>query len=1611
MTNKYTNMLQSVNKAIKSIVLWCFLLLTTSVIAPAQTGPGGVGNQNGTDGQPRNVLWLDASTLTPGLADGADVTSWTDRSGNTVTFTTTTNSPNAPEFVLSGLNGLPVVRFNGSNSERLVRTGFADMPTNGITTIIVIKEATIETGGSAIVSYATGTGNSSNGYTIFNRNNGVLRTYVNNDQQGSGDLTGGFKIFSSRWKNSGELTHHLNSDAESSTTSSSTVAVTAGGALALGGEQDAVDGDYAANQDLDGDIAEIIMFSASISNADRLIVENYLSQKYGITITNDFFGNLPAYDASYFTDLRGIGSDGTDTRTDALASDALTLLETNGSLDADEYVMLAHNNTLHANNITTEIADATNVTDRWARDWYVEVNRGGGASGVGGGDVSVEMVFDFTAAGFANPGTPGNYVLLYRSTSTGDFDRVFADSYTLEDADKIVVSVPASRLKTGYYTLGTGNPLLVQTWYVFQDGNWSNPSTWTTDASTAPQLKNPANEVPAPADEVIIRSGRTVTIQPGQNNKAVNAIKVDGNLNVTTTTGHQFGTINGSGIIRLAGYNFGTNRVDNFPGGVTNGNIGFTDADNGGTVAINASFDLTLNKARTFRNLTINLTDATKKVILGEDLTLNGALNITRGGFQFGTATGTANRTLTVAKDVSVAAAGRITTANTNQRHTFTLEGNFTSDGNVRFTNRTNFASDADRRNPDHNYYTSAPNNGIVNVVFTNDNADQTADFRNTTYFYRIVIDKGEDATYKLLLKASSASHFRLLGAANDNVDGNGQTAAQNTNAFALINGTAEIGGNVEIPVLSRTGNYGISSTARLWVNGGEVVKHGGAIVPYGVLEVSDGKLEVPGRNGVTLRANGLFKVDGGTATVNQVRTSVQGAGSLGGYNQSGGTVVVDGLFGEGNASNDDYYNFSLTYPGNVFIMSGGTLTVRNTQGPGALFINSDPGNVEVTGGTVVVESSGTNLAAITSRAPFFNLTVSNSINSTDANAKVAVSGGTSGSPGDDPRTISSAPDLVVLNDLTIETGTTRNAGPNTYGGYLDLCPDGTSCANLEVERNLTINDSGVLDLFTDATDNVGSATLTFNGTENGILYVGDITTYTATLTGYDDPDENESYVDYRLPIYDLVVDKSGDTLQLQAKNPGVEDGAGILTASNGKNLDSNNARLLYIRNGLTVSGGSTLNQIDPSGNQFGYIVRVYATEINVDGNLLVYEQGVNPLNSFLEVREQDEPTVGDVILINSTDESTIGNLVVDLGNDELRLGSDLTVSRMAYRHGGVNLGTHNLKVDILDLNTESSGDNRRLRDGNGEYLFGDNRSGAEQYFFTAGNASDGGLSIKVPRVTNVHGTSDEQNVGFDPSYDNRNHEYQNNNLLFFPTGIKDKYTPAVCYIAADGTYSGDEYVTVRPVDSELQTTNLSGGDVLPYYWNVDFEGFAGGEEPTVSWLFQYDQNDVSGTEANYVPGKVLDGGDYTRSDDGDEDAVKHGGNSGNSGTDESGNIMGNNPGNIIIFNGITAASDANDNIDTGTGDKIFNDGGTPDLSNNPVDDNWQNAFPGPGFTLENANYTAGVANRFTGSVQRYYSALSVTFSTSNDSWTETSSWSTLGHNSNTNTGTYPQAG
>ena len=121
---------------LKGIILLLFFTLNFNIFA--QTGPGVGGSAAGTADQPKNVLWLDASTLI--LTDGVDLTTWTDLSGNNNNLTQL-NTSFTPIFQddASNINGYARAEFSKADN-RIIINPFNSMPTSGITTFIVYSK-------------------------------------------------------------------------------------------------------------------------------------------------------------------------------------------------------------------------------------------------------------------------------------------------------------------------------------------------------------------------------------------------------------------------------------------------------------------------------------------------------------------------------------------------------------------------------------------------------------------------------------------------------------------------------------------------------------------------------------------------------------------------------------------------------------------------------------------------------------------------------------------------------------------------------------------------------------------------------------------------------------------------------------------------------------------------------------------------------------------------------------------------------------------------------------------------------------------------------------------------------------------------------------------------------------------------------------------------------------------------------------------------------------------------------------------------------------------------------------------------------------------------------
>ncbi len=1437
----------------KSLLLLISLIFIISANITAQTGPGGVGNSGGTSGQPRNILWLDASTL--GFADGADLTTWDDLSGNSNNLTQGTASF-TPIFQDDGsnINGHPRAEFSKDNN-RIIINPFNDMPTSGITTIMVYKTSGT---GDGMLSYANTTND--NAFLLLNNSN--LRTYVSNDgsyhYDDSGDAfnSGNWQIMSHKWKSSGgNIIINQDGDQVHTATLENGTSIAAGGCFGIGGEQDGVNSGWSGSQDFVGEMAEVVMFNSSINKAQRLLVENYLSQKYALAFTtasNDHYGNDGDYNSSYIYNIAGIGqeSDGDHTQT---VSGGLYLYEWNSSLANTEYAMLGHDNTVNSSATVRTDAEITTcgAEAAWARDWYIEKTSSDG--------VDIKLIFDFKE-GLTDgqyPANVANYVLLYRAATSGNYSVVTTAGQGTFDADQVYFNISDANLSNGYYTIGTNDQtnspvegVAGRTWYALTSGDWDTWDYWTLDPSGS-LPNNPSNETPAAIDKVVIHTGKTITISA--DTKSVASITVDGILQLGTTSGHNFTTINGSGRIRLSS--------DNFPAGDA---THFTTAGQGEGAVVWQGGSYNLSTAHTFFKMEVDLDNSANTLTMLADYTLNGELVVETGILQINDNSSTTNLNIEIQGDITIESTGQIMTGTGNARHQFDLYGNLTNGGTIEFTNRTLPLVAG--------YYTAEASNGIVDANFLNDTENQSVLCNGITNFYRIEIDKGTDMTYELAIEASSTANFKLFGYANEAHASTTQLVT-NTNALGLIKGTVRIKANVEIPNLSSNGNYNISEAAKLWVDGGTVsTTISNSIVTYGTAKVSSGTFEALVANGFTLRDNGEIIVEGGILNTNQIKTSTMGSGQVGSYVQTGGTANI-----YGTNSNSDYYVFNLTFTDNVFLMTGGTLHIHEAHGKGGIFINSDPANHNVTGGTVICDIDDSEDFIITSRAPFWNVILRNTTAGVDEH--ILDEGVDVGSTDEDL----AAQPLLVLNDLTIESDAVFK--PNSI--------------DVNVGRNLTIEEDGIYD--EQYNTNVSSHTLTFDGTEAGVIDLQNI-----TETGGQPAGAHQRF-------YNIVIDKpQGIRLTMNAN------------ASKSTTSWSNN--LIQVTNDFQLLNG-TLNQAD-------YSLRMDGT-ITVQDTLGVYY--TSNIDAQIKIASSQATT------INTTENAVIGNFRVNSYGQTITFTSDIYIKRIHFVAGRIYMGTNELKVDAFRYSpweAQATGCPDCASDADGRGCFSE-----DDMVIFDGNASDGGLSLYIPS----DGLKTESDLLDLP--DGTNIDIANDEFLF-PIGIgtdgcagSAKYTPAIVKIS---TSTDDGYITITPADAELKTTDLTGGDLLDYYWKVDYEDFT--TEPTIQYKFYYNDNDIVGAESGYYPGKVLDIEPFTRSYENDLTKV-----------DEANNL--------ITFNG-----------------------------------------SGSGFTLEKANYTAGVAGRFVGAPTVYYSRAV------NGVWWEwqvTNHWSTDATNKHIGApaGSYPGVG
>lgn len=385
-------------------------------------------------------IWLRADagvTQSSGL-----VSTWSDQSGNG-NDVTEADASEQPSYVSDGINGNPVVSFDGIDT-RLDGTGFhshdiyAVVDPNG--------SYTSATDDDAILGFSGG--NPSGIY--FGANVGAftneLITYVRQSAYGSAfiDNTGNVSdpIIINFRSNAGTTNQELYLDGSLTAVSTAgTFNQVSNQAFILGATGTGTDDFY------DGSWGELVNYSVRLGDTDRQDVTTYLALKYGITIGHDYtVGGGTVFDisAGYANDIAGIARDdsqGLNQSTSKSISGQVVSVGGASSLEDGDFLIWGND----GGTLTFTTSNVPGgVTERLERIWYAEETNDVG---------TVDLSFDVAAMGF---GTTVNYSLIVAANgSTIPTDLSTGTVTSSPTVSGSVITFSGVTINNGeYFTLG-----------------------------------------------------------------------------------------------------------------------------------------------------------------------------------------------------------------------------------------------------------------------------------------------------------------------------------------------------------------------------------------------------------------------------------------------------------------------------------------------------------------------------------------------------------------------------------------------------------------------------------------------------------------------------------------------------------------------------------------------------------------------------------------------------------------------------------------------------------------------------------------------------------------------------------------------------------------------------------------------------------------------------------------------------------------------------------------------------------------------------------------------------------------------------------------------------
>jgi len=581
----------------------------------------------------------------------------------------------------------------------------------------------------------------------------------------------------------------------------------------------------------------------------------------------------------------------------------------------------------------------------------------------------------------------------------------------------------------GEYTAGESGAFgPITSYYSAVDGgNWETPGTWRTGSPTGatPTVKPAAN------NPVFIGSNNTVNVTANGATSGSLEIAVGSTLNLNATTGHNFGAlpdskVGGSGTLRITATpaRVGTSTpavyaaTPVFPGGdfgsfiqAGGGTVEYYGSSNGSngayTMAVPTSSptlslatyeNLVLNpfpnsdvtlpnlNLRVYTNLGVGSTSAfTGNANFSGTTSGNvqtGAINVQYGKLRF--ANGTA-RTLAVDNNVQVGTNGTFDTSGAGAAvaNTATVGGSVVNNGTLDFNVSSKTAS--------------LTFTGSANATLTSGGT--------VTDLYTLTLNKGTGRAAQLSLDGSGLlttptngwltltnGTLRYAKPANGNAASNLLTIHDAASPYLITD-------NAGLTVDAPNGTVTVATNTTAYKDANTPYSANADLKLAGQLSVLQGRLNVGAAAGLgndveyaSAGAPGIA-ITGGNLYVNgQVRRTVANLDGALRFDQSGGTIDIDGQ-GATAAQSNERGLFEVQGKGSIFRMSAGTLNLHRSNQKSPI-LTADlylaPDSTVVTGGLVALGNTAAGVGNVTisvnSTVPLYDLQVVSGANNTNTN-------------------------------------------------------------------------------------------------------------------------------------------------------------------------------------------------------------------------------------------------------------------------------------------------------------------------------------------------------------------------------------------------------------------------------------------------------------------------------------------------------------------------------------------------------------------------------------------------------------------------------------------------